>query len=144
MRLVKDANELHLNDVDNLAGHHQQAAKLNEWLEQRIELSKENAMRILEKHLDKDSCCPAKVYRALHTLWEEATPDGKVAEEPAFGDNGRCLKCGSKISFADVTDTILFVGDEIVKRYDGDISNRNCVKCNYPDQYPDYKHYDEE
>ena len=62
MRLVKDANELHLNDVDNLAGHHQQAVKLNEWLEQRIELSKENAMRILEEHLDKDSCCPAKVY----------------------------------------------------------------------------------
>ena len=24
-----------------------------------------------------------------------------------------------------------------------DITNRNCVRCNYPKQYPDYKDYDE-
>ena len=40
------------------------------------------------------------------------------------------------------TDTLVFVGDEIVKRYDGDITNRNCVRCNYPEQYPDYEDYD--
>ena len=55
----------------------------------------------------------------------------------------RCRKCGSKVSFADVTDTVVFVGDEIVKRYDGDITNRNCVKCTYPKQYVQYEHYDE-
>jgi hypothetical protein len=41
-----------------------------------------------------------------------------------------------------VTDTLVFVDDEIVKRYDGDITNRNCVRCNHPRQYPDFEHYD--
>ncbi len=107
------------------------------------ELTKEQAMKILEKHLDKDSHAPAKVYRALHTLWEEATPD-EVVDGPSFDDEGKCLKCGSKICFADVTDTIVFVGNEIMKRHNGDITNRNCVKCNYPGQYPEYEHYDKE
>jgi hypothetical protein len=31
------------------------------------------------------------------------------------------------IRMADVTDTVVFVGDEIVKRHDGGITNRNCV-----------------
>ena len=141
--LIKDANEMDINDVDNVRGHHGQAIALNEWLEQMTELTKEQAMKILEGYLDRDSHTPAKVYRALHTLWEEATPDG-VAKEPAFGDKGKCLKCGSKVSFADVTDTIVYVGDEIVKRHDGDITNRNCVKCNYPERYGEYEHYDDE
>lgn len=140
--LIRDANEIHLNDEDNIAGHHEGAVALNEWLEQRIGLSKDEAMKILEEHLDGDSHTPAKVYRALHTLWEEATPDD-VVEEPVFDKKGKCLKCGSKVAFADVTDTIVFVGDEIVKRYDGDITNRNCVRCTYPGQYHDYKDYDE-
>ena len=76
-------------------------------------------------------------------MWEEATDDD-AAEEPAFDNEGKCLKCGSKVSFADVTDTVVFVGDEIVKRHDGDITNRNCVKCTYPDQYPDYEDCDRE
>jgi len=50
---------------------------------------------------------------------------------------------GSKVSFADVTDTLLFVGNEITKSYDGDITNRNCVRCIYPEQYSDYKDYDD-
>jgi len=100
------------------------------------------AFAILEKHLDQDSHTPALVLRALHVLWEEITPNG-VPFESAFDNNSKCGKCGSKVSFADVTDTLLFVGDEIVKRYDGDITNRNCVRCNYPKQYADYKHYDE-
>jgi len=97
---------------------------------------------IIKKHLHEDSHTPAIVFRALHTLWEEITPND-VAKEPAFDDKGKCLKCGSRISFADVTDTLVFVGDEIVKRHDGDITNRNCVRCNYPEEYPDYEHYDE-
>ena len=139
--LIGAANEIHLNDEDNLNGHHKQAVKLNQWLEQRVELTKEQAMRILEEYLGRDSHTPAKVYRALHTLWEEATPND-VVEEPAFDDEGKCLKCASKVSFADVTDTVVFVGDEIVKRYDGDITNRNCVRCTYPDQYRDLEHFD--
>jgi hypothetical protein len=53
-------------------------------------------------------------FRALHTLWEEIAPDD-VAEEGGFDNKGKCLQCGSRISFADVTDTLVFVGDEIVK-----------------------------
>jgi hypothetical protein len=141
LALIRDANEIHLNDEDDLQGHHRQAVALNEWLDQRIEMTLREAMRVLEEHLDRDSHTPAKVYRALHTLWEEATPND-VAEEPAFDNEGKCLKCGSKVSFADVTDTVVFVGDEIVKRYDGDITNRNCVKCTYPNQYPGYEDFD--
>jgi len=74
-------------------------------------------------------------------LWEEATPNDDVGKS-AFDDAGRCLKCRSRVSVADVTDTVVFVGDEIVKRYDGDISNRNCVKCTYPKQYGDFAHFD--
>jgi len=143
LRLVRDANEIHLNDEDNLNGHHKQTVKLNQWLQEQIELTKEQAMRILEEYLDRDSHTPAKVYRALHTLWEEATPNDIVGE-PAFDDEGKCLKCASKVSFADVTDTVVFVGDDIVKRYDGDITNRNCVRCTYPNQYPEYEDCDAE
>lgn len=141
--LIRDANEMDFNDAANIRGHHKQALELNEWLEQMIELTKEEAMKILEEHLDKDSHTPAKVYRALHTLWEEATPND-VAKEPAFDDEGKCSKCGSRVSFADVTDTLVFAGDEIVKRHDGDITNRNCVRCTYPEQYSEYEDYDEE
>ena len=141
--LIRDANEIHVNDKDDFNGHHKEAVALNEWLEQMTELTKEQAMKILEGYLDKDSGTPAKVYRALHTLWEEATPDD-VVEGLAFDKNGRCLKCGSRVSFADATDTIVFVGDEIVKRHDGDIVNRNCVRCSYPKRYGEYEHYDEE
>jgi len=139
--MIRDANEIHLNDKDNLNGRHMQAAKLNDWLDNMIELSKDEAIKVLEEYLDKDPHTPAKVYRSLHTLWEEATPND-TAEKPAFDDKGKCLKCGSKVSFADATDTVVFVGDEIVKRYDGDITDRNCVKCTYPDQYPEYENYD--
>jgi hypothetical protein len=105
--LIRDANEIHLNDEDNINEHHQQAVALNDWLDKMTELTKEQAMKILEEHLDKNKQPPAKVYRALHTLWEEATPDD-VIKEPTFDKDGMCLKCGSKVSFADVTDTIVF------------------------------------
>jgi len=140
--LIRDANEIHVNDALNLNGRHRQAMALNEWLDNMIELSKEQAMKILEDHLDKDAHTPAKVYRALHTLWEEATPNDAATAEPGFDEAGKCLKCGSKVSFADVTDTVVFVGDEIVKRYDGDITNRNCVRCTYHAQYCDLEHFD--
>ena len=143
LQLIRDANEIHVNDGANLNGHHRQAVKLDRWLDHRMELDKDKAMQILEQWLDRDARTPARVYRALHTLWEEATPNDVVAE-PAFDDDGRCLKCGSKVSFADVTDTVVFVGNEIVKRYDGDITNRNCVKCNHPKQYSDFAHYNQD
>ena len=143
LQLIRDANEIHLNDSDDLNGNHGEAVELVRWLDNMAGLDKEEAMQILEQWLDRDARTPARVYRALHTLWEEATPNG-VAGKPAFNDEGRCLKCGSKLAFADVTDTVVFVGDEIVKRYDGDITNRNCVRCNHPEQYPDYEDYDED
>jgi hypothetical protein len=131
-----------VNDSENLGEHHVEALVLEEWLDMMIELSKNEAMRVLEEWLDRDAKTPARVYRALHTLWEEATPNS-VVEARAFDEEDRCLKCGSRVSFADVTDTVVFVGDEIVKQYDGDVTNRNCVKCRYPKQYPDYEDCDE-
>jgi hypothetical protein len=83
---------------------------------------------------------PDRVYRALHTLWEEATPNGVGHEDPvsdvAFDDDGKCLKCGSSVSFADETSTAVLVGNEIVGTCEGDITNRNCVRYNYPGLYP--------
>ncbi|HDY68186.1 MAG TPA: hypothetical protein ENH85_10375 [Candidatus Scalindua sp.] len=87
LKLVRDANEIHVNDVDNVNGHHSEAMALNEWLEQMTELTKEQAMKILEEYLDKNSGVPARVYRALHTLWEEATPND-IVKEPGFDKNG--------------------------------------------------------
>ncbi len=139
--LVRDANEIHVNDAINLGGRHKEALALDKWLDHMMELSMEEAMKILEDWLDRDPKTPARVYRALHTLWEEATPNG-IAAGPGFDDEGRCLKCGSRVSFADANDTVVFAGEEIVKRYDGDITNRNCVRCTYPKQYPDYEDYD--
>jgi len=141
LQLIRDANEIHLNDTDNLNARHAQAIELDRWLDNMTELSKDEAMDILEEWLDRDSHTPARVYRALHMLWEEATPNDVVAK-PAFDDQGRCLKCGSQVSFADAADTVVFVGDEIVKRYDGDISNRNCVRCTYPRQYVGFANVD--
>lgn len=141
LQLIRDANEIHLNDENNLNGRHTQAVMLNDWLDLMTEFCKNEAMKILEQYLDKNAHTPVRVYRALHTLWEEATPND-AAEKQAFDDKGKCLKCGSKVSFADVTDTVVLVADEIVKRYDGDITNRNCVKCTYPEQYSDYEDYD--
>ena len=142
MQLVRDANEIHLNDEDNLNGRHKEAVELDNWLDLVMALSTKEAFEILEKHLHDDSHTPAVVFRALHTLWEEITPND-VVEEPGFDDEGKCLKCGSKVSFADVTDTLVFVGDEIVKRHDGDITNRNCVRCIYPERYTEFEHYDD-
>jgi len=141
LQLVRDANEIHLNDEDNLNGRHKEAVEIDNWLDLMMELSTKEAFEILEKHLHDDSHTPAVVFRALHTLWEEITPND-VVDVRAFDEEGKCLKCGSRVSFADVTDTLVFVGDEIVKRHDGDISNRNCVRCTYPGQYRDYEHYD--
>ena len=68
LNLIRGANEIHLNDTDNLKERHQQALALNDWWDKMTGLTKEHAMKILEKHLDKDTQIPAKVYRALHTL----------------------------------------------------------------------------
>jgi hypothetical protein len=138
--LIRDANEIHVNDTLDLGEHHKQALVLEKWLANMIELDRQTAMRILKQWLDRDSHTPAQVHRALHVLGAETTPDD--LEEPAFDDEGRCLRCGSRVSFADVTDTAVLVGNEIVKQYPGDITNRNCVRCTCPRQYPEYEDYD--
>jgi hypothetical protein len=74
LQLVRDANEIHLNDTDNLNGRHAQAVELDRWLDGMMELGKDEAVHILEEWLDRDPHTPPKVYRALHALWEEATP----------------------------------------------------------------------
>ena len=85
LQLVRDANEIHLNDIINLNGRYKQAVELDNWLDLMMQLSVKQAFDILEKHLHEDSHTPAIVFRALHTLWEEITPND-VAKEPAFDD----------------------------------------------------------
>jgi hypothetical protein len=138
--LVRDANEIHVNDTLDLGEHHKQALVLEEWLANMMEIDRQTAVRILKQWLDRDSHTPARVHRDLHVLGAEATPDDM--EKPAFDDEGRCLKCGSRVSFADATDTAVFVGNELIRQYPGDITNRNCVRCTYPRQYPEYEDYD--
>ena len=55
----------------------------------------------------------------------------------------KCRKCGSKVFFVDETVTHVEVNGEIVKSYPGDLGNRNCVRCTYPKQYPDFTEYEE-
>jgi len=139
--VVRDANEIHVNDSLNLGGRHEQAVALDKWLDQAMDMSVDKAMRVLEQWLDRDSHTPARVYRALRTLREEATPDDGD-RGPAFDEEGKCLKCGSRISFADVADTVVFAGDEIVKQYPGDITNRHCVRCHHLGLYPEFREHD--
>jgi hypothetical protein len=94
LQIVRDANEIHVNDEDDYNEHHQAAMALNDWLDMVTELSSKKAFEILEKHLDKDPATPRIVLRALHTVWEEITPNYTV---PCFDHEGRCLKCGSKV-----------------------------------------------
>jgi hypothetical protein len=69
--------------------------------------------------------------------------DNALGESEAdFDEEGRCKKCGSKISFADSTDTVIYCGNEIIKTHPGDIVNRNCVRCTYPKAYPEFKEYE--
>ena len=74
LQLIRDANKIHVNEATNLNGRQEEAVSLENWLEQRMELSMDEAMKVLEQWLDRDPKTPALVYRALHTLWEEATP----------------------------------------------------------------------
>jgi hypothetical protein len=74
-QLVRDANEIHLNDIINLNGRYEQAVELDNWLDLMMELSVKQAFDILDKHLHEDSHTPTIVFRALHTLWEEITPN---------------------------------------------------------------------
>ena len=67
LQLIRDANEIHLNDEDNIAGHYKEAVALNEWLDKMLKV---------------------------------------VGGERAFDEEGKCLKCGSRVAFADVTDTM--------------------------------------
>jgi len=84
LQLIRDANEIHLNDTANISGHHANAVELDNWLDLITELETKEAFEILEKHLHKNTKTPAIVFRALHTLWEEITPND-VAEKPAKG-----------------------------------------------------------
>ena len=80
LQLIRDANEIHLNDEANISEHHKQAVELDHWLDLMTEMSAQKAFEILEEHLDKDSHTPAIVLRALHILWEEITPNGRAEE----------------------------------------------------------------
>jgi hypothetical protein len=118
LQLIDDANKIHLNDEQNLAGRHAEAVKLDEWLKSQRSMTAKEAMALMEAHLNSDSNTPAVVFETLHVLWEEATSLETSEMAGAFDDAGRCTKCGSRVSFADVTDTLVFVGDEIFKPYD--------------------------
>ena len=55
----------------------------------------------------------------------------------------RCEKCGSKIFFVDEVVTHVQVDGEIVKMFQGDLTNANCVRCTYPKVYPEYQDFEE-
>ena len=53
----------------------------------------------------------------------------------------KCEKCGSKIFYVDETATHLEINGEIGKQLaSGDLHNRNCVKCTFPEQYEELRH----
>ena len=68
LQLIRDANEIHVNDEANISGHHARAIELDHWLDLMNEMPAKQAFEILEKHLDKGSHTPAIVLRALHIL----------------------------------------------------------------------------
>ena len=52
-----------------------------------------------------------------------------------------CKKCGSKVFLVDETVTHLEFAGEIIKQVGGgDLHNRNCVRCMYPEQYEEVRH----
>ena len=55
----------------------------------------------------------------------------------------KCEKCGSTVFFVDETVTHVQVGGEIVKTFQGDLTNANCVRCVYPDVYPEFQDFEE-
>ena len=57
----------------------------------------------------------------------------------------RCKKCGSRVFFIDIVSTYLEIDGEIGNEVGcGEIENRNCVKCTYPQLYEDYAYLDQE
>jgi predicted nucleic-acid-binding Zn-ribbon protein len=59
-------------------------------------------------------------------------------------DVAKCKKCGSKVFVVDETASYIEVDGEIVKKVgSGDLHNRNCVRCTYPEEYEEYKYLDE-
>jgi len=52
----------------------------------------------------------------------------------------KCKKCGSKIFFVDDTVTHLEIDGEIIKQVGGgDLHNRNCIRCTFPEQYEELR-----
>jgi hypothetical protein len=76
--LIRDANEIHVNDSLDLGEHHRQALALEEWLAHMMEIDRQTAMRILKQWLHRDSHTPAR------------GPPGSV--RAGGGSNARC--CG--------------------------------------------------
>jgi len=68
---------------------------------------------------------------------------GAIDEVIQMSKPNRCKRCGSRIFFVDETCTYLEVDGEIIKQLgDGDLNNRNCVRCTYPELYREYNNYD--
>ncbi len=59
------------------------------------------------------------------------------------GGGDRCSVCGSRVFLVDETCTHLEIDGEIITTRSGDLVNRKCMRCNYPDLYADYADYDE-
>lgn len=65
LQLIRDVNEIHLNDTVNLNGHHEHAWELDAWLDNMMELSKDEAMRIIEEYLEHGLSCSGKGLQGL-------------------------------------------------------------------------------
>jgi hypothetical protein len=56
----------------------------------------------------------------------------------------RCAKCGSQIFLIGETLTHLEIAGEIVKQVgNGDLHNRNCLRCTHPEIYKEYAYLDD-
>ncbi|MBE0536748.1 MAG: hypothetical protein IH624_13860 [Phycisphaerae bacterium] len=100
LQLIRDANDIHYNDMNNLGGHHAQAVLLEQWLDRMCDLSRQ-AVGVFEQFLCDDSNASSEARQAAETLRHETTPD--CSDDSDFDENGRCRKCGSLVSFANVT-----------------------------------------
>jgi len=105
-----------------------------------------------EMEYELDHCpapwkCPVACYRSCVECLQDK--DNKwyrtKREKDSSEDEDVCPSCGSRVFLIDSSDTLVMMDGENLKTYPGDYTNRNCVKCTYPQEYEAYfKYYEPE
>jgi hypothetical protein len=77
-------------------------------------------------------------------LYTEEERKKRYAPKWVFIETVKLKGVPQNLFFDDDTVTYLEIDGEIKKELGcGDLHNRNCVRCTYPEQYDEYKDYDE-